>query len=133
MAFGEALDQAGQPGQGVDVGSAEADPAGQRFARADMLTNVGYQSHELRRIGQEFAALGREDGLAVGTLEQLDAERVLQLADSRGDRRLRGFQLPGGGMKAAEPADPVERLVLPKVHERCRSSAAALRNASRSS
>ena len=74
---------------------------------------------QLLGVRTQRAAGGRE-GQAVplpATLEEPYAQRILERADARADRRLRQAQRSGGPAEAAERPDGQERFDLRDFHE----------------
>lgn len=74
------------------------------------------ESQQLLGIGEEFAAaFGQAHALAVAQ-EQFDAQVLLELADPRGDVRLRSLQLLSGAGDAGFVGDRAEDFEGGKVH-----------------
>ena len=119
-----AIEQRRQPGHCRDPRRAQAHVAGQRFLRADALTDFRGERHHLRGVVRQFVTLGGQSDLSRGTIEQRDAEFLLQFANARRDGGLGGLKMARGGVEAAEPRDPVQRFELPEVHGRNYSCAA---------
>lgn len=80
------------------------------------LTRLVGESQQLLGVGEEFAAaFGQAHALAVAQ-EQFDAQVLLELADPRGDVRLRSLQLLSGAGDAGFVGDCAEDFEGGKVH-----------------
>jgi len=97
---------------------AEPQTAAERRAVADPLADAVGDAQQVARLLDQLAPLGRQPGGASRTIEQFDAERVLELADAHRDARLGGVEPVGGRLERAETGGPVEGLDLDDVHAR---------------
>ena len=80
------------------------------------LTRLVGESQQLLGVGEGFAAaFGQAHALAVAQ-EQFDAQVLLELADPRGDVRLRSLQLLSGAGDAGLVGDRAEDFEGGKVH-----------------
>ncbi|KEH14927.1 hypothetical protein GY15_02220 [Delftia sp. 670] len=84
--LGHLLHQPGQPGQAAEFAKADAAAALQAHAAARRLAQLGGAVQQLADARQQLLALGREFGGAAAAVEQLHAQRSLQLRNALGQR-----------------------------------------------
>ena len=92
---------------------AQAQEAAQLAGRHFAFDLARERKHLFRLPLNRLSGFGKARPRA-GPVEQAAAEISLHLANAPRNRRLRDIQLPRGGMKGAEPRDPVEGFDLGK-------------------